>query len=111
VAVRGGSEQRRAAADARTDAADARRLASLRDDEAKLLATLDALDPKREGVGLRKARERAGLSGDRASAALTRLEAQKILERLDVTADIGAGATRKVQGLRRPPADHRDHWD
>jgi replicative DNA helicase len=103
VQVRTGHEEREDEGDKRLRAASERQLQAKKVDERKLLAALDKLDPDGHGAGLKKVRELAGLSGDAASGALTRLATEGVVEEIKVEAEIGSGATRKVQGLRRRP--------
>jgi replicative DNA helicase len=112
VQVRTGHDEREGEGDKRLRAAEEKRSQARRADESRLLRALDQLDPEGNGAGLKRVRELAGLSGDAASGALTRLAAEGIVEEIKVEADIGSGATRKVQGLRRcRETDHRDHRD
>jgi hypothetical protein len=76
------------------------------DDDAKLLATLDQLDPGRRGCGETFLRKAANVPEARAQRSLIRLKVDGIIEAITVESVIGNGAKRAVQGVRRPP--HED---
>ena len=68
---------------------------------ARLLAALDALDPGRQGAGLKQARDRAALSGEAADRAAARLVREGVVEKVEVEVTVGCGARRRVRGLKR----------
>lgn len=79
---------------------DRRACAAMEKDEAAMLAALAAVDPKGKGAGLRKVREAARLSGERASGAATRLELQGRVKLYSTKAKVGNGARRGVQMIK-----------
>jgi hypothetical protein len=72
-------------------------------DDGALLAALDRLDLKREGVSYTKTRDLAGLNGARAARAVARLVDGHIVEEFDGKVDGGSGAKRPARCLRRRP--------
>jgi hypothetical protein len=72
-------------------------------DDAKLLSTLEAIDPDRRGVSFTHARDSSRLPSARLRRAVDRL--QGIVEELQVKVKIGSGAKRELNGLRRVPSE------
>jgi hypothetical protein len=72
------------------------------EESARLLHALDLEDPGRNGAGLRKVRDLAGLSGATADRAVARLVQDGKLEEIKgLEVVIGSGVNRKVHGIRR----------
>jgi hypothetical protein len=72
-----------------------------RDDEAKLLSTLDRLDPDRQGCGTERLGATAGLNWRAVRGAVARLVAEGLLVEWPVKVTAGNGATRLANGVRR----------
>jgi hypothetical protein len=89
--------------DARAAAKDDKKIREQKDDESRVLAIIDKLDPERNGMATKtKIRERSPLSRPRTDAALCRLVDEKILEEVEVQIDSGHGAKQKAIAYRRP---------
>jgi hypothetical protein len=104
VTVRKAEEARQACADERQGRRD-------RDDDARLLNALDRLAAQKggphAGVGYTEARDLAGLSGAKMTRAVLRLEADGIIEQVELVVGVGKGnkAPKAVKGLRRRPKE------
>jgi hypothetical protein len=72
-----------------------------RQDGTTLLNALDRLDPGRQGAGYRRVQATAGLSPQRMERAVVGLVGEGVIEEVPVKANVGNGAKREVQGLRR----------
>lgn len=103
-----------AARDAEAQAGDARkdREQERKDqDDAKLLAVLDRLDPGRRGVSYTKVRDTAGLGTPRITRSVDRLVSEAVIEEMCVEVEIGSKAKKTARGLRRRPIGISDHRD
>jgi hypothetical protein len=72
-----------------------------RDDEAKLLGTLDRLDPDRRGYGVERLGAAAGLSWRAVQGAVARLVADSVLLETTVRVPTGKGAMLTAKGVCR----------
>jgi hypothetical protein len=79
-----------------------------RDDEAKLLGTLDKLDPDREGYGIERLSRAAGLTRRAADGAVARLAADGVLIEVTVKVPGGKGAAFTAKGVCRPGVNQED---
>jgi hypothetical protein len=70
-------------------------------DQARLLGSLDKLDPHRRGCGYQQVRRDSKVPRDRFRAAFEALLDEGIVEDCKVMVETGKGARRKVNGLRR----------
>lgn len=71
------------------------------DEEAKVLAALDRLDPDGVGVSYNKVALSCGLGHRKMAAAAQRLVEQNDLAETEVVAQIGSGGRRTAKGLKR----------
>lgn len=110
VTVNRASEAIRAEAEANDAKKEAREESKDKADDAKLLAALDKLDLKREGVSFTKTRDMAGLSQARAIRGIQRLKDDRIVEEVEVVTNCNGGK-RTFTGIRRRTPEHPNTTD
>jgi hypothetical protein len=77
-------------------------------DDLALMAALDRLDLKGEGVAFKRIRIESRLSGPRAERSRDRLRRAGFIEEVPIEWETGKGAKRTGSGYRRPPQQGRD---
>jgi hypothetical protein len=104
VTVQTHAEQRQSAEQARIAAKKQKATEQDSADDTALMVALDRLDPEKRGCSWNRVKDESRLSEARMERATNRLKLA-VIDEIEVTADIGSRAKRRVRGLRRKPGD------
>jgi hypothetical protein len=109
VAVRTGSEERKAEAEHKEDEKETKRRRLEQAEETRLLAALDQLDPNRQGVSYQRVKDLSNLKS-RMSPTFERLLANQVVDRIEgLLVQAGNGAQRPAKGIRRRDREGNQH--